>query len=441
MFGYYLNLALRSLRRNPVLSVLMVLSIAIGIGATMTTLTVARVLSGDPLPGKSQHIFYPQVDPMPREQPPANPPDMLDYTSAMDLWRAQQADRQALVVNSGIKLQQPDAGTPAMMLEMLSTHADFFAMFDVPFAHGGSWSRRDDENRARVAVISADLNQRLFGGADSVGRSIRVRDSELRIVGVLAPWRPTPQYYTLAGGTFAQGDTAGFYAEPQDVFTPFETGLEINDGHFAQFTCWGGLPDPPGSLVNSNCLWLQLWVQLDTPAKVDRYRDFVLSYAQQQQQQGRIRHAGNARMFSLMQWLDYNRVVPRDVRLQTWIAMAFLLICLFNTVGLLLAKFLRRSGEIGTRRALGASRSDIFKQCLVEAGLVGLSGGVLGWLLTLLGLWAVRAQPVEYADLARLDLTMFAATLAMAVIASLIAGVFPALRASGVAPAMQLKTL
>ena len=440
MFGYYLNLALRSLRRNPVLSVLMVLSIAIGIGATMTTLTVARVLSGDPLPGKSQHIFYPQVDPMPREQPPANPPDMLDYTSAMDLWRAQQADRQTLVVNSGIKLQQPDAGTPAMMLEMLSTHADFFAMFDVPFAHGGSWSSRDDENRARVAVISADLNQRLFGGADSVGRSIRVRDSELRIVGVLAPWRPTPQYYTLAGGNYAQGDTAGFYAEPQDVFVPFETGLEINDGHFAQFTCWS-LPETPGSLVNSPCLWLQLWVELDTPAKVDDYRNFVQSYAQQQQQQGRIQHAGNARMFSLMQWLDYNRVVPRDVRLQTWIAGAFLLICLFNTVGLLLAKFLRRSGEIGTRRALGASRSDIFKQCLVEAGLVGLSGGVLGWLLTLLGLWAVRAQPVEYADLARLDLTMFAATFAMAVIASLIAGVFPALRASGVAPAMQLKTL
>src|SRR5690606_18401140 len=176
-------------------------------------------------------------------------------------------------------------------------------------------------------------------------------------------------------------------------------------------------------------------------AKVDGYRDFVQAYARQQQQQGRIQHAGNARMFSLMQWLDYNRVVPRDVRLQTWIAMAFLLICLFNTVGLLLANFLRRSGEIGTRRALGASRSDIFKQCLVEAGLVGLSGGLLGWLLTLLGLWAVRTQPVEYADLARLDLPMFAATFAMALFASLLAGVFPALRASGVAPAMQLKTL
>src|SRR5690554_2924480 len=440
MFGYYLNLALRSLRRNPVLSLLMVVSIAIGIGATMTTLTVARVLAGDPLPGKSQHIFYPQVDAWPGEEPRANPVDMLDFTSAMDLWRAQQADRQTLVVNSEIKLQQPGAGTPAMMLEMLSVHADLFPMFEVPFAHGASWSGQDDGNRARVAVISSDLNQRLFGGANSVGRSVRVRDSELRIVGVLEPWRPSPQYYTLAGGNYARGDTAGFYREPQDVVVPFETGLEINDGHFAQFTCWD-MPATPGSLRNSPCVWLQLWVELGTPARIADYRDFVLAYAQQQQQQGRIQHAGNARMFSLMEWLDYNHVVPRDVRLQTWIALSFLLICLFNTVGLLLAKFLRRSGEIGTRRALGASRRDIFQQCLVEAGLVGLTGGVLGWLLTLAGLWAVRAQPVEYADLARLDLPMFAATFALAVLASLLAGVFPALRASGVAPAMQLKTL
>jgi hypothetical protein len=79
-----------------------------------------------------------------------------------------------------------------------------------------------------------------------------------------------------------------------------------------------------------------------------------------------------------MEWLDYNHVVPGDVRLQMWLAFGFLLVCLVNTIGLLLAKFLRRSGEIGVRRALGASRAEIFKQCLVEAGTIGLAGGVLG---------------------------------------------------------------
>lgn len=440
MFAYYLKLALRSLRRHPVLTALMVLSIAVGIGAAMTTLTVMHLLSGDPLPGRSQHIFYPQVDALSTDRARRQPPDMLDYTSAMDLWRAQRADRQALVNDSRIKLQAPDTGHPSLMTTMLSTHADFFPMFAVPFAFGGAWTAEDDERHARVAVISADLNEKLFGGDNSVGRTLRIRDAEVRIVGVLAPWRPSPQFHTLAGGNFSQGDTASFYDTPEDVMVPFQTGLEINDGHFAQFTC-NALPATPGSLQNTDCVWLQLWVELDSNAKVADYRRFVTDYAAQQKALGRMPFPENARLLSLMEWLDYNRVVPRDVRLQSWLALAFLLVCLFNTVGLLLAKFMRRGGEIGVRRALGASRRSIFAQCLTEAGLTGVIGGAFGLLLTLLGLWAVRRQPVEYADLIHLDIPMFVATFALALATSGIAGLFPALRASRIAPAMQLKTL
>lgn len=93
------------------------------------------------------------------------------------------------------------------------------------------------------------------------------------------------------------------------------------------------------------------------------------------------------------------------------------------------------------RRALGASRRSIFAQCLIEAGLIGLIGGTLGLLLTLAGLGAIRNQPVEYADLVHLDLPMFAATFVLALAASIVAGLFPASRASRIAPAMQLKTL
>ena len=114
--------------------------------------------------------------------------------------------------------------------------------------------------------------------------------------------------------------------------------------------------------------------------------------------------------------------------------------CLLNTVGLLLAKFLRRSGEIGVRRALGASRGEIFKQCLVEAGTVGLAGGVLGLGLALLGLWAVRQQPTSYAQLAHLDASMLLTTFVLAIVASLLAGMLPAWRAMQVTPAIQLKS-
>lgn len=140
-----------------------------------------------------------------------------------------------------------------------------------------------------------------------------------------------------------------------------------------------------------------------------------------------------------MEWLDYKEVVPGDVRLQLWLAMGFLLVCLLNTVGLLLAKFLRRSGEIGVRRALGASRGAIFAQCLVEAGTIGLAGGITGLGLAWLGLWVVRQQPVDYAKLAHLDPKMLLLTFALALVASLLAGLLPSWRAIQVAPALQLK--
>jgi ABC-type transport system, involved in lipoprotein release, permease component len=90
---------------------------------------------------------------------------------------------------------------------------------------------------------------------------------------------------------------------------------------------------------------------------------------------------------------------------------------------------------------LGASRGAIFAQCLVEAGLIGLLGGFFGWLLTLVGLWLVRQQPVDYAHLAHLDTAMFLVTFVLAVGTSLLAGLIPALRASRVVPGWQLKAL
>ncbi|GGA04062.1 ABC transporter permease [Dyella caseinilytica] len=440
MFGYYVLLAFQSLKRNTVLTALMILAVAVGIGASMTTLTVMHILTGDPLPGRSAQLFYPQVDPDPDDKDDHEPRDVMDYRSAVDLWAAHRADRQALIAKGDVRVVAPDVNIPALKLRMLATTSDFFPMFGVPFQYGQAWAGTDDEARTRVAVISSDLNNKLFGGTNSVGRTLRIRDSDVRIVGVLKPWRPSPLFYDVAGGRFSDGDTADFYTKPEDVMIPFSTGQDINQDHFEQFTCWH-VPDLNGHQQDWPCLWVSLWVQLDDASKVSAYRRFAADYAAQQMTLGRFNHAGNTRMRNLMAWLDFNHVVPSDVKLQTWLAFAFLVICLFNTVGLLLAKFLHRSGEIGVRRALGATRTAVFTQCLVEAAVIGLLGGFGGWLLTLLGLWIVRRQPTAYADLVHLDLPMFMATFAAAIAATLFAGLLPAFRASRVAPALQLKTL
>ena len=62
MFNYYLGLALRSLKRNIVLTALMIAAVGVGIGASMTTLTVFRAMDNDPIPQKSRQLFAVQID-------------------------------------------------------------------------------------------------------------------------------------------------------------------------------------------------------------------------------------------------------------------------------------------------------------------------------------------------------------------------------------------
>ncbi len=432
MFGYYFDLALRSFKRNKVLTALMVLAIALGIGAAMTTLTVFHVLSGDPLPGKSHTIFYPQMDPRPMTgYTPGDAPEFqMTRFDAETLLRDARGDRQAMMTAGSVAVESQRAGIDPFNLDSRFTSADFFAMFDAPFAHGSGWIAADDAARSRVVVIGNELNERLFNGGNSVGQSIRLDQTTFRIVGVLDRWRLTPRFYDV---------TTGRFSEVEQVFLPFSTSRELDMGTSGNVSCWS---DTNGEVldVNAPCTWLQYWVELDTPQKAEAYLQYLGNYSDQQRTAGRFERPTNVRMFDVMGWLDDQRIVPSDVRLQMWLAFGFLLVCLLNTVGLLLAKFLRRSTEIGVRRALGASRRAIFAQCLVEAGTVGLAGGLLGLGLALLGLWAVRQQPSSYAELAQLDPAMLLTTFALAIAASLLAGLLPAWRACQVAPAIQLKS-
>ncbi len=432
MFGYYLDLALRSLKRNKALTALMVLAIALGIGASMTTLTVLHVLSGDPLPGKSARLYYPQLDPrdMDGYQPHDDPPAQVTWTDGMNLLHAKRANRQALMTGGAVPIEPAESAIEPFFQDARYTTNGFFQMFDVPLQYGRPWTDADDEGHARVAVISRKLNQKLFQGRDSTGQTLRVDGRAFRIVGVLDSWRLTPHFYDINSGS---------YAEDEGVFLPLTTAYELKLGRSGSTDCWGNGSDPD-HMDTAPCVWLQFWVQLDSPARAAAYKQFLVHYSQEQKALGRFQRPPNVRLHDVMGWLDYNKVVPGDVRLQTWLALGFLLVCLVNTVGLMLAKFLRRSGELGVRRALGASRRELFMQLLVESGVIGLTGGVAGLLLAVAGLWLVRRQPSDYAALAHLDLPMLLATFLLAVGTTLLAGLLPAWRACQIAPALQLKS-
>lgn len=439
MFGYYFSLALRSLKRNKVLTVLMVLAIALGIGASMTTLTVFHVLSGDPIPQKSDRLFYPMLDPRGKNgyTPGDEPEWQMSRHDAEALLRDAKGKRQALMTSGNIALEPDKPGLDPFYASSRFTTADFFPMFDVPVAEGRTWTAQEDKARARVVVITRELKEKLFGDAPAVGRNLRLEQHTFKIIGVLGAWKPTPRFYDTSQSQFGSEEL---------LYVPFWSSRDAKMDPSGNMNCWGDSDDDTpddgeGNLsVNARCAWLQYWVELASPADAAAYRAYLENYSDRQRAAGRFERPNNVRLHDVMHWLDVNGVVPSDVRLQRWLAFGFLFVCLLNTVGLLLAKFLRRSSEIGVRRALGATRRAIFTQYLVEAGVIGMAGGVLGIGLAQLGLWAVRQQPADYAPLAKLDGSMLLVAVGLSLAASLVAGLLPAWRACQIAPAIQLKS-
>ena len=437
MFAYYLELALRSLKRSPGLTVLMVLAIGFGVAATMTSWSVFRAVSGDPIPWKSAQLFVPQIDmwgPNGRS-PDGEPPNAMDYTDAIALMRDHRAKRQSAMYQISPSIVPADPRKHPLNVSGHAVYGEFFPMLDVPFKYGNGWSASDDTNRAQVVVIGEKLNQKLFGGADSVGKIVNVEGRDYRVVGVLDHWNPQPRFYDVV-------NSGGFSTGTDDVFMPFQTAIQADISNDGNTNC-NAVPDESGfvGLQHSACVWIAFMVELDDAEAVQAYRNYLDGYARGQQQAGRFAWAPNNRLRDVPEWLDNQQVVPSDTKVSLLVALGLLLVCLVNTVGLLLAKFLRRSSEIGVRRALGAPRAAIYTQFLTEAGIVGAAGGVLGLVLTGVGVASVGwVLPRDIAALARLDVSLLLLTVLVAVVATMLAGLYPTYRASRVQPAWQLKS-
>src|SRR5699024_3447710 len=176
MLRYYFQLALRNIRRQKALTVLMVLGIGLGIGATMTMLTVQHVLSGDPLPGRSANIYRPQVDPRSIDgySKGTRPPRQVTWMDGMNLLHARRADEQALMTGGVVALYPTGVNREPFRTSARYTSAGYFSMFGTPFRYGHAWNREADHAHARVVILSNELNDKLFDGRDSVGKTINL---------------------------------------------------------------------------------------------------------------------------------------------------------------------------------------------------------------------------------------------------------------------------
>lgn len=434
MFYYYLQLGLHSLKRNPLLTALMVFGIALGIGTSMTSLTVFYLMGSDPIPWKSDKLHVVQMDNWSVEQPyrtPNEPPDQVTYLDANALMQAGKADLQTAMFKLVWPLQPENADIKPFSSLGRATYTDFFAMFEPPFKYGGPWDRAQDKDHGRVVVLSAATNEKLFGGQDSSGKKVRLNEIDYTVVGVLDKWQPRVKFYDLTNGAFN---------DSEEYYVPFTTAIELQTQASGNNSCWDNPKPGWDGYLASECVWIQFWVQLDSPVRKDEYLSFLNNYVTEQKKLGRFPRALNNRLPDVNEWIVDQGVVPSDAKIQVGLSFAFLIVCLVNTIGLLLAKFMRKSSEIGLRRALGATRGQLFTQHLIEAGVIGISGGLIGLFLTWLGLMAVRSLYRDLNSVAHMDWFMVLTAIALSVTAAVLAGLFPTWKACQIAPATQLKT-
>ncbi len=439
MGGHYLHLALRSLRRNVALTALVIAAVGVGIGATMTVFTVLLAMSGDPIPAKSTQLFAVQIDawgPDSRKQPGSTTletrlPDMLTYRDGVALMQAHAAARQAAMYGFG-QVILPKEGEP-FSRSGRATYRDFFAMFQVPFHAGGPWSAQDEAEHRDVVVLGAKLAAQLFPAGNAVGQEVTMEAGAFRVVGVLEPWNPQPRFYAPGGNAF--GGEEGF-------FVPFTAAID-HQLNMNSLSCHSMVAPGFAGRLESSCVWLQFWVELPVAAAVRAYRRFLINYAADQQKAGRFGWPPLVQLSNVRQWLQAEHIVPDEVRINSLLALGFLLVCLVNAIGLMIARFAGRSGAYAIRRALGASRSDIFMQCMVETAVVGILGGALGLALAASGLAAQRAMlktvSAYTSQLTHLDGNLMALTVVLSVGATLLSGLYPAWRTARASLGWQLK--
>jgi putative ABC transport system permease protein len=437
MFRYYFLLGVRNLRRNPALTALMALTLAIGVAASVSTLTILRVMSGDPIPHKSDRLLVPLIDNGPARSyiAGAEPDDkQMSYRDAVNLMQGGKGERRTAVFGVAGALEPERADLPVDAVDGLAVSSHYFAMFETPFLFGGAWTETEDKRAAKVVVLSRTTSEKLFGKENPVGRRMRMFSENFQVIGVLNTWNPLPRYTHLVNGN------GGTLNGEDGIFIPFSAAISAQLYPNGNTTCNSDSAPGYQGFIDSECTWIQFWFEVKSASDRGMLKDYLDSYTAEQSRLGRFqRHAPN-KLFNVMEWMRYLEVVSNDTRLAVWLSFGFLLLCVINTVGLLLAKFSVRAPEVGVRRALGATQGDIFGQFLMEAAVVGVVGGLLGLLLSLGSLALISQQSKDLAVVAHMDWPMLLMTIVIAVVSSMLAGLLPTWRACQVTPALQLKS-
>jgi len=377
-----LRYSLRQLLKHPGFTFVAILTLALGIGANTAIFSIVNAVLLRPLP-------YPQSDRLVliRERTNIFVSGSVSLPNYLD-WRAAQRSFTdlALIRRGDANLSGVSSDLEAERVGCARVTYNFLSVLGVPPELGRDFRESDDVPHCKkLALISDALWKRRFGNSGGViGRYITLDGVQREIIGVLRPNIKLPR-------------AAQVYIPLEDLRSDKDY---MNRGNHPGFSALGRLK--PDVTLDSN-----------TGRRVTAL--ILLDSAVQDYKQG--------------------------ISLLLAAVGCVLLIACANVANLQLARALGRERELAVRAALGASRSQLAKQVLIESAILAVFGAIAGVLLALWGLEAIKAiSPAGSANFAPSDVTRFqeanldfkvlAFTAAVAIGTALLVGVWPALRVS-----------
>jgi predicted permease len=383
-----LRYALRLMRRNKLITIISVCTLAIGIGANTSIFSVVYGVLLHPLPYPGSERLVAVLERQPKMTISVSYPDFEDMSGHVTSFESMAGAQRASFNLTGLG--------DAERVQGRWVSANFFSTFGVPISIGRDFRPEDDrEGATPTTILSYAFWQNHFSGArDVLGKVIALNDKQYTVIGV-AP--------------------ANFkYGEGIELYTPLT---------LAKTPMWGRGAHSGLVMIGR----LKPGVTIDQArAELDTLYSAV-----------EAAHPGEGmpgRKASVNPLLD---IFIGDVQRPLWIMFAavglMLLIACSNVAMLLLARATARHRELAIRNALGASRGQILRQLLTESVLLSLVGGVLGIFVAGWGLSLLRAA--KPANLPRVDEIalhpwVLVFTAGLAVFTGILFGLIPALHGS-----------
>ena len=407
-----MRFGLRQLARQPLFALVVMVTMALGIGANTAILSVAYSVLVKPLPYAQPDEIYSAEIIVPERQ--AQIPSLPATVQVFLAWQRGQTVFPSITALTPWEASMTGDGEPER-LGGARVATNFFSFLGAPMARGRAFLDEESQpGKDRVVVISHSLWQRRYGSDETIiGRTVSINGEPFQIIGVAAP--------SLIVPTRSQVNPVIPFAGHVDVWKPVA---------------------PTGAMLNNESWDHGVLVRLKDAKQLsqgEQQLSTLLIELARVQLPG-VKTEAYVRLIPMRDLYSAN--VRRPLLLVVAAAMVLLATACASIANVFLSRGASRSAEIAMRMALGAGRTRIASQLIVETMLLALMGGAAGSVLAFYGtslLVAGAPEDVQLLSAVSLNVPFLLSALAVTIVTGILCGVVPVLHGSRRDPVDELK--